>query len=806
MQVLKNVIVLIILLSTVSLHSTRHEVSLDGAHAYTSIQTAIDTATDNDTILVYPGRYLENLNFNGKDLSLLSMYAFSHNPQDIEDTFINGQPTASCIMMNNGEIAVIKGFKISNNYPYQHLSEWNAYGGGIHCYDNGTFTISDCIITDCIGVSGGAIYAGNDCNLEFSNVQIYNNQAYFNGGGLVLFSSYIQWDSTNRCSVYGNYSSVAMDMLINACNQDNNYEMDIYFNMLSSPISEPDYYYVREMDMNRVSLEVNQGFLNFINQDIYVSPSGNDANNGISSQEPLKSIAYAMSIAEPDSLNPINIYLAPGTYSYSQNQQIFPFSGKSFTNLIGSDVGNSIIDIEGSGVLTAYFIKQDFSVTNISIENGLTSGNAGTIGILYCHNASFSNLSFSNCVTSRTSGIDANTCHDITIENVIVRNALLDDDEMDGFYFSDSDVILNNVIVNNIRSTDIDSDSAGMYMHGGDVSINNSAIMNCYSGGGSVMTYFNNTPDQSKTLRLTNSLIANNGCGTGIWWPTLIWISNVTETCFITNTTIANNYNPSKIAEIWTNTVVSNSIMYNPETDTEISFGYSPNVDNPTLDIDYCCIEDGRFGVYASNNNTLIYGENNMQYDPMFIGESDDALTPDMPVYYRLAENSLCINAGTPDTTGLQIKPYDLDGAPRIWDSIIDIGCYEYNSLPVADDTQPEILEEIRLYNYPNPVYLSETSPHTFIEFTLPKRPVKSPEVTIYNIKGQVVRTLTAGISMQDLAEKAGLQTRKSSKGHTYSLTWNCRDARNKKVSSGVYFYKLKTGTLILTNKMLLLK
>ena len=50
------------------------EVNLDGTADYTSIQSAINSANDNDVILVHPGRYIERLNTNGKDLTLQSLY------------------------------------------------------------------------------------------------------------------------------------------------------------------------------------------------------------------------------------------------------------------------------------------------------------------------------------------------------------------------------------------------------------------------------------------------------------------------------------------------------------------------------------------------------------------------------------------------------------------------------------------------------------------------------------------------------------------------------------------------------------
>jgi len=54
--------------------------------------------------------------------------------------------------------------------------------------------------------------------------------------------------------------------------------------------------------------------------------------------------------------------------------------------------------------------------------------------------------------------------------------------------------------------------------------------------------------------------------------------------------------------------------------------------------------------------------------DPAFLTDTN----------YRLSANSPAINAGNPDTTGLNLPPVDLDSLPRIFAGNIDIGAYEY--------------------------------------------------------------------------------------------------------------------------------
>ena len=85
--------------------------------------------------------------------------------------------------------------------------------------------------------------------------------------------------------------------------------------------------------------------------------------------------------------------------------------------------------------------------------------------------------------------------------------------------------------------------------------------------------------------------------------------------------------------------------------------------------------------------------------------------------------------------------------------------------------------------NSPNPF-----NPETKMNFDLKSDEFVSLE--IYNMKGQKVRQL---ISDQ------------LSSGH-HSVVWNGKDDNDKTVSSGIYFYKLKSEDFQATKKMLLMK
>jgi flagellar hook assembly protein FlgD len=85
--------------------------------------------------------------------------------------------------------------------------------------------------------------------------------------------------------------------------------------------------------------------------------------------------------------------------------------------------------------------------------------------------------------------------------------------------------------------------------------------------------------------------------------------------------------------------------------------------------------------------------------------------------------------------------------------------------------------------NYPNPF-----NPTTQINFSLAE--AGDVELSIYNVRGQKVRTLV----------------KEELPAMDHSILWNGTDDNDQSVSSGVYFYKLKTGDYRSTKKMLLIK
>ena len=113
----------------------------------------------------------------------------------------------------------------------------------------------------------------------------------------------------------------------------------------------------------------------------------------------------------------------------------------------------------------------------------------------------------------------------------------------------------------------------------------------------------------------------------------------------------------------------------------------------------------------------------------------------------------------------------------------ISVMINQFELTPIADEDKIEISETSLIGNYPNPF-----NPETKINYSMAK--AGNAELTIYNIKGQRVKTL-----INDHIEAGD-----------HSIVWNGKDDKGTDVSSGVYFYRLKTADGVQSKKMLLLK
>ncbi len=330
-----------------------------------------------------------------------------------------------------------------------------------------------------------------------------------------------------------------------------------------------------------------------------------------------------------------------------------------------------------------------------------------------------------------------------------IRNTIIEDSDAFSFagaiYINDSSYVrMDSVaLVNNVSSV------------GGGINIENSTLdsynsyfyNNSACDGGAIISF-------NSDLNIFNSLFLENGTYEG---GSAIDARNSSDV-YCCNVTITDNYAQTSCGGIKCDSNsdidICNSILWN---DTQ------PEIIGTNVSVVYSDIQGGWIGT------------GNIDSDPLFA----DTLSED----YHLSQDSPCIDTGIPDTTGLNIPPWDMDGNKRVWDgngdgvAVIDMGAYEYGA-PSYSIHEPQIPQERIIYNFPNPI-----KDFTTINYSLKQN--SHVEISIYNIKGQLVSTIV------NEPKPKGERT----------VLYNTEALR-----SGVYFYKLQTDAISAIKKMIVIK
>jgi len=196
-------VLIIVFLSAVARSGT---IQVSSGH---TIQSGINAAANGDTVLVHPGRYSENINFNGKNIVVASFFLTTQDTSYISRTIIDGNQAGSAVRFENKEsaAAALIGFTITNGKASSGggiLCTWYAAprleylrithnkansGGGIFCWlarpHLEQVVIENNALSGTDG-NGGGLYLSNNSNPTLFKVQILNNE---NGGVYI-------WDGT----------------------------------------------------------------------------------------------------------------------------------------------------------------------------------------------------------------------------------------------------------------------------------------------------------------------------------------------------------------------------------------------------------------------------------------------------------------------------------------------------------------------------------------------------------------------------------------------------------------------------------
>jgi predicted outer membrane repeat protein len=212
---------------------------------YSSIQAAINASANGDTVLVAPGTYNEQIQFNGKQIAVRSLggattttisysggsvvrFVNSEGPNSILDgfTITGGNAKGGGIYINPGFPTIENCIITNNSSPWEgggvfinqstsgaifintvfSNNDAGTRGGGIYCNTGGEITLTDCTFTgNTATYDGGALYVGGNAKADITNCTFDTNTAGYHGGGLFLQSGSIT--TMTASTVSGNTAS-----------------------------------------------------------------------------------------------------------------------------------------------------------------------------------------------------------------------------------------------------------------------------------------------------------------------------------------------------------------------------------------------------------------------------------------------------------------------------------------------------------------------------------------------------------------------------------------------------------------------
>ncbi|MCF7913341.1 MAG: T9SS type A sorting domain-containing protein [Candidatus Cloacimonetes bacterium] len=454
-------------------------ISDSGATRVINTKISNNTATNGGGICVFSCNYniiLEGLEIRDNQAIYGGGLRISSESVELSNVLIKGNQVETYgggIYIDQGEL------RVSSSKILDNVTEES--GGGIAVYSlmNAELDLDDVDIrSNRAEYKGGGIYCVDIGEFRMHQTSISGNSASI-GGGVSISGTSPDLDSENRNSIYQNNGSRAAAADMDLC-------CEALFEVCldTFTVAYPTEYHVCSMtplqyDFLHVMQEQVEG-------DLYVSPFGDNANNGLSEQYPLKTIQYACSVILANEENPRTINLLPGVYSSTENNETFPIQLPYHVSLCGIERSGVILDAEGnSGVMRMSGLSSYHEISNLTIRNGCAERGGGIVN--YSSYFKLENVALLNNSASWGGGIYC-VYGSFGLENVTITGCSAENGS--AIYSRDSfaDYIANSLIWNN-RNDDLfleslDSDVLVIYsdIGGGLEAINHPYYVNWLEG------------------------------------------------------------------------------------------------------------------------------------------------------------------------------------------------------------------------------------------------------------------------------------------------------------------------------------
>ena len=686
--------------------------------AATNIQDAVNAAFYDGNIFVANGYYLLD------SAIYVNEYLKIRSVNGPENTIIDGKGSNRCFYINTHN-AVISGFTITNGWAANDYNVSGGYGGGINCV--GESWIINCVICGNHAIGGGGLYQG-----IAKNCIISGNTAKYGGGiyasvvnnSTIIENSAERGGGANNCTlnnsmIFDNYADNggggALNSILNNCVVINNYanygggtdsgtinNSIVYYNFASQ---NPNRHYgtynycctppdgtngtgnisAEPMLVNVSHISTNSpcvgaGFSNYVSgvdidgeawknppsigcDEVYANAITGSLSVAIGAEkkyiyigQPLFLLAdiegrlhqniwtFDDGTAETNKVQVAHSWNSPGEYNVILTAFNDTYSNGISASLVIKVVTNiNYVNINNPTPVEPY-ASWETAATNIqnAVDVAIDGGKILVTNGLYILN---SQISINKSVSIQSingpedtviNGNNTNRCfylynHNTAISGFKITKGNAVGNNGGGFYCSGTNPVISNCV---IIDNSADNTAGGVYK---------GTIYNCEIIGNSAENAggtYNSIVNNSAVFR--NSANSNGG-GT---------YNGIVNNCTIIWNAVANDGGGTY------NSIINNSIVYyNSAQNYSNRYGGTYN---------YCCTTfDG------------ISGTGNIGGPPQFV---------DTNLFnYKLKSTSPCINAGNNSYAPM---PVDLDGNPRIFDGIVDMGCYEspYSIPKIATD------------------------------------------------------------------------------------------------------------------------